>query len=114
MEHQLFIQYLLFGLGVLALLALAAPTLIWRNTSETTRLLRELLEEQETANDLNAAILRRLERIEQRLPPAAPEITVEAPPPPGPDDDFGPDEDWTAEERECEDASTKDRDAEPS
>ncbi|MGE4292517.1 MAG: hypothetical protein AB7E32_09935 [Desulfovibrio sp.] len=83
MEQMLFLQYLLFGLGVLAILALAVPLLIWRNTSETARLLNELLEAQETTNALLAKLLRGMNALE------AAEIGA-----PGPDDDYGPDEEY--------------------
>ncbi|MGE4468499.1 MAG: hypothetical protein AB7D47_00025 [Desulfovibrio sp.] len=65
MEQGLFLQYLLFGLGVLVLLALAAPFLAWRNSAEAVRLLREILLQQEDANAMNAEILHRLERLER-------------------------------------------------
>jgi hypothetical protein len=83
MEQMLFLQYLLFGLGALALLALAVPLLIWRNTSETARLLADLLEEQEQTNALLARLLRGMNALEQH------ELAA-----PGPDDDYGPDEEY--------------------
>ncbi len=39
------------------LFMLMAPFLIWKNTAETTRLMRFLVEEQERTNDLLEAIL---------------------------------------------------------
>lgn len=83
MEQMLFLQYLLFGLGALAILALAVPLLIWRNTSETARLLADLLEEQEQTNALLTRLLRGMHTLEQH------ELAA-----PGPDDDYGPDEEY--------------------
>ncbi|WP_022663388.1 YebO family protein [Paucidesulfovibrio longus] len=83
MEQMLFLQYLLFGLGALAILALAVPLLIWRNTSETARLLADLLEEQEQTNALLTRLLRGMNALEQH------ELAA-----PGPDDDYGPDEEY--------------------
>lgn len=86
MEQTLFLQYLLFGLGALALLALIVPLMIWRNGATTARLLAELLEEQENTNLLLGKLLRRL----HALGP------VEGAP--GPDEDYGPDEECCADE----------------
>lgn len=57
MELAVLGNYLWFFLFVGLVFLLLAPVLIWKNTANTTRLMVDLLEEQERTNDLLAAIL---------------------------------------------------------
>lgn len=89
MEQSLFVQYLLFILIGMTVLALGLPLLIWRNTSETRRMLGEIME----AHELASAQLHRLERRLEELEHGVTERICPAPSP-GPDEDYGPDEEY--------------------